>query len=109
MKRKEEKKDGDKHASSPDDNRKTSSGEPKPKRNDENEKTDEGSNDVFESIAGPFSELGLPYWDYDLDTAIHDHLEGTTYKVRESAMPALTKEFYSYSKKTPTNKKLYVY
>ena len=34
---------------------------------------------VYESIA----PLGLPYWEYNLVTVIHDYLEGTSYTVRD--------------------------
>ena len=74
-----QKNDSNKHVLSPDDNRKTSCGESKQKH--KNKKENKGP-DVFESIANPCPELGLPYWDYDLDTVIHDHLEGTKYTVR---------------------------
>lgn len=79
MKRKEEKKDVNKHVPSQDENRKTSISAPKAITNTDATSTD----DKFESIAGPCPELGLPYWDYDLDTVIHDHLEGTKYTVRD--------------------------
>ena len=43
------------------------------KKNPKNQKNDDKSKDdssVFKSIAGPCPQLGLPYWDYNLDTVL---------------------------------------
>ena len=42
------------------------------------------SNDgVFCSIGGPWLEVGLPYWSYDLDTEIKDQISRNTFKIRD--------------------------
>ena len=38
---------------------------------------------VFEPICGPAPQLSLPYWSYNLDTAIKGNLEGPEYTVKD--------------------------
>ena len=52
-----------------------------PDKKDNNKREDDDS--VFSNIAGPAPHLGLPHWEYYLNTVITDLTEGTKYSVRE--------------------------
>ena len=74
-----EEKASDQHVSTPNNNKKRSSKNTKPQNNYKEENNSKGS--VFKSIDGPCPELGLLYQDYDLDTVIYNHIEGTKYTI----------------------------
>ena len=44
-------------------------------------KESDNESSVFEPTCGPAPFLGLPYGDYNLNTVIHDNLEGTSYNI----------------------------
>ena len=48
-----------------------------------NNKERDNESSVFEPICVPAPSLGLPYWDCNLNTVIHDNLEGMIYTVRD--------------------------